>query len=61
MDEWSYERDLQLDFIATPCRSGGQGRNLFESVFEVLCGFNQSRSRLRPFCCLPPEADSLLG
>jgi hypothetical protein len=44
MDEWSYERDLMLDLLATQRRSGWQGGNLVESASELRHGFNQCRA-----------------
>jgi hypothetical protein len=60
MHEWGYERDLQLDLLATQRGSGGQSRNLAESARELLYGFNQRRALQRTLSRLAPQAHGLL-
>ena len=60
MDEWSYERDLKLDLLATQRGRGGQGRDLVEGARELLYGFNQRRALQRPLSRFAPQARSLL-
>ena len=44
MEEWGYECNLKLDFLATQSGRGGQGRDLVERTLELFRGFNQRRA-----------------
>src|ERR1700730_5869581 len=54
VDEWSYERDLKLDLLATQGPRAGQGRDLVEGPGELGRGFGQRRARLRLLSPLTP-------
>ena len=41
MEQWSYERDLKPDLIATQRRRARQARNLGKGTSELLHGFDQ--------------------
>ena len=55
MDEWSYERDLKLDFITTQRRCAWQGRDLVEGAGELSYGFDQRRALDRPLSRFTPQ------
>jgi hypothetical protein len=61
MSEWSDERDLKLDLLATQGRSARQGLNLSERACELLCGFNQRRAFQRPLSGFAPPFDGRFG
>ena len=61
MDERGYERDLQLDLLATQRRRGGQCCDQVETLRKLSGRFNQSGALQRPLSGFAPKARSLLG
>src|SRR5262249_41130369 len=59
--EWGYERDLELDLLATQRGRRGEGRHLGQRTCELLNGFYQCRARQRTLSGFVPQARGLLG
>ena len=60
MEEWSYERDLNLDLFAAQRGAGRQGSDLSKCAGELLCRFDQRRAFQRPPARFAPPFHRLL-
>ena len=60
MEEWGYQRDLELDLLTTQCGSARQARNLAEGTRELLYCFDQCRALQRPLSRFAPKPRRLL-
>ena len=54
MDEWGYDRDLELDLLATQRGRAGQRCDLVQGSAELRLCFNQRRAFQRPLSRLAP-------